>query len=97
MTGREGRHFEYTSVDLLVTRGAPMADLGDAGEILAHLVGFWAFLFSPKYRARTLAQWRQGGRAERAWMTLDGAVATLVGLGLPLLLAWLLAQRFLAP
>ncbi len=74
-----------------------MADLGDAGEILTHLVGFWAFLLSPKYRAQTLSQWRQGGRVERAWMTLDGAVATLVGLGLPLLLAWLLAQRFLAP
>ncbi len=73
-----------------------MADLGDAGEILAYLVGFWAFLFSPKYRARTLHAWRQAGRGQRVWMMLDGVVATLAGLGLPLLIAWLVA-RHLAP
>lgn len=74
-----------------ISAEASLADLGDAGEILAYLVGFWAFLLSPKYRARTLHTWRNAGRAQRGWMLLEGAVATLVGLGLPLLIAWLLA------
>jgi uncharacterized membrane protein HdeD (DUF308 family) len=73
-----------------------LADLGDAGEILAYLVGFWAFLFSPAYRARTLNTWRHADRAQRGWMVLDGVVATLVGLGLPLLIVWLLAKELLA-
>jgi len=74
-----------------------MADLGDAGEILTYLVGFWAFLFSPKYRARTLHAWRHASPGQRGWMMLDGVVATLAGLGLPLLVAWLLARNFLVP
>jgi hypothetical protein len=72
-----------------------MADLGDAGEILTYLVGFWAFLLSPRYRARTLHAWRRAGRGQRGWMMLDGVVATLVGLGLPLLAAWLLAKKLI--
>jgi len=74
-----------------------MADLGDAGEVLTYLVGFWAFLFSPRYRARTRDAWRHAGRAQRGWMVLDGVVATLIGLGLPLLVAWILARKLLAP
>jgi hypothetical protein len=68
-----------------------MADLGDTGEILRYLVGFWAFLLSPRYRVRTLHACRHAGRGQRGWMILEGVVATLVGLGLPLLIAWLLA------
>jgi hypothetical protein len=73
-----------------------VADLGDAGEILGYVVGFWAFLFSPRYRARTLHSWRHADRAQRGWMMLDGVVAMLIGLGLPLLIAWLLVKELLA-
>ena len=68
-----------------------MAGLGDAGEVLRYVVGFWAFLFSPKYRATTLRTWRQAGWGTRSMMVLEGGIATLVGLGLPLIIAWLLA------
>lgn len=60
------------------------------------MVGFWAFLFSPKYRARTLHTWRHADRAQRGWMALDGMVATLIGFGLPLLIAWLVVSELLA-
>jgi hypothetical protein len=33
---------------------------------------------------------------EMPWMMLDGVIATLVGLGLPLLAAWLLAGKLIA-
>ena len=72
-----------------------MADLGDSGEILTYLVGFWAFLLSPRYRGRTLDAWRHADRRQRGWMVLDGVVATLVGLGLPLLAAWILAGKLI--
>jgi hypothetical protein len=62
-----------------------VADLGDAGEILT------------QYRARTLQASRHASRGQRGWMMLDGVAATLAGLGLPLLVAWLLARKFLVP
>jgi hypothetical protein len=69
-----------------------LADLGDAGEVLRYVIGFWAFLFSPKYRSNTLRTWRHAGRGTRSMMVLEGGIATLVGLGLPLVIAWLLAS-----
>jgi hypothetical protein len=72
-----------------------MADLGDAGEVFGYLVGFWAFLFSPKYRAATVRSWREAGWGKRSLMLLEGSIATIVGLGLPLLVAWLLAGLML--
>ena len=73
----------------------PLADLGDAGEVVRHLVGFWAFLFSPKYRTSVLDRWRHAGAGTRSLMVVEGLVATIVGVGLPLLLAWLLSQELL--
>lgn len=67
-----------------------MADLGDAGEILRYTVGFWAFLFHRGYRNRTLRRWRDAGAGARGLMVLEGVVTTLIGLGLPLLLGWIL-------
>ena len=67
-----------------------LADLGDAGEVLRYLLGFWAFLLSPSYRSSTLRAWRDSDRHQRLWMLLDGAVSTLIGVGIPLLIAWLL-------
>lgn len=91
-----GSALRRVSVSLTRESEAPLADLGDAGEVLTYVVGFWAFLFSPKYRARTLHAWRHADRARRAWMVLDGAVATLIGLGLPLLVAGIVASELLA-
>ncbi len=59
--------------------------------MFGYIFGFWAFLFSPKYRANTLHTWRDAGWAMRSMMILEAVVATLVGLGLPLLIIWLLA------
>lgn len=58
--------------------------------MLRYLVGFWAFLFSPKYRANTLRRWGQAGWGQRSLVILEGVIATGVGLGLPLMFAWLL-------
>jgi hypothetical protein len=73
-----------------------VADLGDAGEVLRYLVGFWAFLFSPQYRTDVLHRWRHAGKGTRSLMVIEGLVATIVGVGLPLLIAWFLSQEFLA-
>ena len=59
--------------------------------MLGYLFGFWAFLLSPKYRANTFHKWRRAGRGMRSMMILEGVIATLVGLGLPLMIVWLLA------
>ena len=67
-----------------------MADLGDAGEALRYLAGFWAFCFSPKYRAAAAQRWSAATLGGRAIMFMEGTVATLFGLGLPLWLGWLL-------
>jgi hypothetical protein len=69
-----------------------VADLGDSGEVLRYLVGFWAFLFSPEYRAEVLHRWREAAGGTRILMGIEGVVTTTVGVGLPLLLAWLLGQ-----
>lgn len=66
-----------------------MADLGDTGEALRYVIGFWAFLLSPTYRKAALRAWRDAGAGQRSLLLLEGTVATAVGLGLPVLLAWL--------
>jgi hypothetical protein len=70
-----------------------LADLGDTGEVLRYLVGFWAFLLSPRYRDRSLRAWRDSDRNQRLLLLVEGFVATLVGVGVPLLIAWLLAEH----
>ena len=69
-----------------------LADLGDAGEALRYLVGFWGFLFSPSYRAQGLRRWREAPWPDRSLMLLGGALATVLGLGLPLLVAWFIVR-----
>jgi hypothetical protein len=69
-----------------------LADLGDAGEAVGYVAGFWAFLFSPRQRAEVLRHWRAANGAERGLMLLDGAVATVIGLGLPVLVAWVIMR-----
>jgi hypothetical protein len=71
---------------------ADLADLGDAGEAIRYLIGFWAFLFSPKYRAGVLRRWHHADEGTRSLMVIEGLVATVVGLALPLFIAWLLAR-----
>lgn len=78
---------------MMLARRHFLADLGDTGEVLRYLVGFWAFLLSPRYRDSTLRAWRDGDRTQRLWMLLEGVVATLLGVGIPLLIAWLLLVR----
>ena len=71
-----------------------LADLGDAGDVVRYLVGFWAFLFSPKYRTSALHRWRHAGAGTRSLMVIEGLIATIVGMGLPLLIAWLFSRGF---
>lgn len=65
-----------------------MADLGDTGEAFRYFVGFWGFVLSPRYRTATVLRWQQGAPSARALMILEGAIATTVGLGLPVLIGW---------
>ena len=62
-------------------------DPGDAGEILRCTAGFWAFVFHRGYRGGTMERWREVDGGARGLMVLEGAVAALIGLGLPLLVA----------
>jgi hypothetical protein len=54
-----------------------VADLGDAGEAMA---------------GQLPAQLSGGRLGKRCLMLLEGGIATIVGLGLPLVLAWWLLQ-----
>lgn len=67
--------------------------LDHAGDALVVLTGFWRFVFSRAYRHGKIGEWRMastsvGGRLAIAAEILVG---TLVGLGLPGMLAFLLA------
>jgi hypothetical protein len=73
-----------------------LADLGDAGDVVRYLVGFWAFLFSPKYRTGALHRWHHASPGTRSLMVIEGLIATIVGVGIPLLVAWIFSQEFLA-
>ena len=68
-----------------------MPDLADAGEVLTYLLGFWAFLFNAKFRARCLQTWATASPRMRLLHGLEAVIATVVGLGVPALLAWLIA------
>ena len=67
-----------------------MAELLDTVETAGYLLGFWGFVFSSKYRAQVLARWRTADAAKRGRLALDGIIATIVGLGLPGLIIWIL-------
>ncbi|MGH7629502.1 MAG: hypothetical protein ACREOF_08925 [Gemmatimonadales bacterium] len=64
--------------------------------MLGYIVGFWAFLFSPTYRAHVLRTWHAAGWPKRGLLLLDGVVAIIVGVGLPLFLGWLLVAELRA-
>jgi hypothetical protein len=60
-----------------------MSDLSHSGEVVRYLVGFWAFLLSPDYRAGRMQAWRLSRGSARALLALDAAVTTFIGVGLP--------------
>lgn len=67
-----------------------MPDLAGIGELLRHLLGFWAFLFSSRFRARCLDACRDASFGMRVVHAIEATVATAIGLGLPAFVAWLL-------
>jgi len=71
-----------------------LADLGDSGEVLRYLAGFWSFVFSPKRRGEALRAWRQASGSSRALMTLEAAGATIFGVGVPLIVVWFIVREW---
>ena len=58
-----------------------LSGIGEAIELLGYFGSFWGFVLSRRARAAMLADWRQRGPGGRLAGLLEGAVATVVGLG----------------
>ena len=72
-------------------RCAPhLADLADTGEVLGYLVRFLGAVVSPRYRGELIDAWTQARPGPRALMALEGMIAAVIGLGVPLVLGWVL-------
>jgi len=66
-----------------------MFELLDAVEGAGYLLGFWAFVFSPTYRAQVLARWRAAKPSTRIRLALNGIIATAIGVALPAVVLWI--------
>ena len=66
------------------------ADATDLIETGWYFTAFWAFLLKPSFRRAKLDQFRRASRSARARQLLDAALATVIGLGLPGLIVWLI-------
>lgn len=62
-------------------------DIMEVGEILGYFAAFWCFVFSPAFRRRQIAEFRNARAVRRGFMMLGGASAVFCGL-LPLMFAW---------
>jgi hypothetical protein len=67
-----------------------LADVGDVLETGNYFVGFWAFVGKPSYRTRVLTRWREAEGLRKAHLAFNGVMATVIGLGLPVLIRWLI-------
>lgn len=63
--------------------------LEHAGEALLVFVGAWRFVFSPGYRSRKLAEWRDARRTLGGQATIVTEIVAAVALGV-LLPLWLI-------
>lgn len=57
-------------------------------EAAGYLTFFWLFLFNRRFREVRIAEWREGGWLERAFLVFEASVSTLIGAVLPLVLLW---------
>ena len=66
--------------------------LEHAGEALAVLVGFWRFVGNGASRRRKIEEWRETSRARggRALVVAEVAAGIIFGLGVPLVVVWVL-------
>ena len=66
-----------------------MLDIVELGEAGVRALGFWLWIFSPKYRAQVASQWHEAGMGQRAWLAFEHFIGAVRGLGAPLF-AWYL-------
>jgi hypothetical protein len=59
-------------------------------EVAGYFTFFWLFLFNRSFRQAQLAEWREGGWIERAFILFEAAVSALIGAIVPGLLLWAL-------
>lgn len=62
--------------------------LGDLFEFSYYLVGFWLFVFSRKFRARTLEEWRYSGIIGRGGIVLEMVISFFCGVIVPVFILW---------
>jgi hypothetical protein len=62
--------------------------LTGALEALGYFGSFWLFLLSPSFRRKQLVEWQGRSAGGKALGLLEAAIATAIGLGPFLLLAW---------
>jgi hypothetical protein len=65
----------------------------DGLELIAYVIGFWAFLFSARYRANALNTWQEAGGLKRSYLALESVMATVIGFGVPVLIIWVIFLR----
>jgi hypothetical protein len=59
-------------------------------EAAGYFTFFWLFLFNRRFRDARIAEWRDGGWLERAFMLFEAGVSALIGAVLPMGLLWML-------
>jgi hypothetical protein len=64
------------------------AVVSEALEAAGYFTFFWLFLFNRRFRQARIAEWREGGSAERAFLIFEASVSTLIGAVLPMVLLW---------
>lgn len=62
--------------------------MSDAIEITGYFSFFWLFVFSKRYRAMRVAEWREAGWLERLFIALEASVSVLFGVGIPAAVLW---------
>ena len=66
-----------------------MVELSEAG---VRAIGFWLWIFSPKYRAQVARQWDDAGIGGRVAQAFEHLIGAVLGLGGPILVWYLLTS-----
>jgi hypothetical protein len=66
-----------------------MVELSEAG---VRAIGFWLWIFSPKYRSQVARQWDDAGPGRRVAHAFEHLIGAVLGLGGPILVWYLLTS-----
>ena len=58
--------------------------------VVGYFSFFWRFLLDRRFRDARLMEWRTSSAGDRFFMLFEAATCAFVGVGIPVLLLWLL-------